>query len=63
MFGDALRSMQAELVRFDATARVIRFAPEVPLPAVLIQKIVRFRFAEIDGAVAAAQSKISYQRR
>lgn len=52
MFGDALRVFTSELAGFDATRRVIRFAPERPLPAALIRRIVRFRLAEIDAAAA-----------
>lgn len=50
MFGDALRTMKADLAGFDATARVVRFAPEAPLPAAMLRKIVRFRLAEIAAA-------------
>lgn len=50
MFGQALRVLQPELARFDATTRVLRFPPDRPLPAALVRKIVRFRLAEIDAA-------------
>jgi uncharacterized protein YdhG (YjbR/CyaY superfamily) len=63
MFGDALRTFKAELARFDATSRVVRFAPDAPLPAALVRKIVRFRLAEIDAAKAPTRSKESRQRR
>lgn len=63
MFGDALRTLKSELERFDATSRVVRFAPDAPLPAALLRKIVRFRLAEIDAAEAPAHSKASRQRR
>ena len=63
MFGDALRSMKAHLARFDATARVVRFAPDAPLPPALVRKIVRFRLAEIAAAETPTRSKASRQRR
>lgn len=49
MFGDALRSLAQELEGYDATARVVRFPPETPLPEALVRKIVRLRLAEIDA--------------
>lgn len=56
MFGDALRTLKAELACFDATSRVVRFAPDAPLPAALLRKIVRLRLAEIDAPRPARKS-------
>jgi uncharacterized protein YdhG (YjbR/CyaY superfamily) len=49
MFGEALTALGPELAGYDASRRVVRFAPEHPLPAALVQRIVRFRLAEIDA--------------
>lgn len=62
MFGDALRTMRQELTRFDTTSRVIRFAPDAPLPAALVRRIVRFRLAEIDST-RPARPHAARQRR
>jgi uncharacterized protein YdhG (YjbR/CyaY superfamily) len=49
MFGDALRVVRDELAGYDASDRVVRFAPDQPLPTALVQRIVRHRLAEIDA--------------
>lgn len=52
MFGDALRAFEDEFARFDVSRRVVRFAPDKPLPAALVRKVVRHRLAEIDAQTA-----------
>jgi uncharacterized protein YdhG (YjbR/CyaY superfamily) len=49
MFGDALRTLKAELAGIESTARVVRFSPAAPPPDALVRKIVRIRLAEIDA--------------
>lgn len=48
MQGDAMKVFSDELRTYDAGSRIIRFTPEEPLPAHLVEKIVLFRKAEID---------------
>ena len=49
MVGDALVELRAQFARFDASRRVVRFAPDSPIPAALVRKVVRLRLAEIDA--------------
>lgn len=49
MFGEALHALGRDLAGFDATARVVRFTPDKPLPARLVRRIVRHRLAEIEA--------------
>ena len=49
MHGAVLTTHRHDLASFDTSSTVIRFAPDQPLPAVLIRKLVRARLAEIDG--------------
>lgn len=49
MHGAVLKQHRAELAAHDASRTVVRFTPERPLPAALVRKLVRARFAEIDG--------------
>ena len=39
-----------ELADYDTSKGTVRFAPDQPLPRYLVQKLVRARMAEIDGA-------------
>lgn len=48
MQGDALKSLSDELEAYDAGSRIVRFTPENPLPAGLVERIVKFRQTEID---------------
>lgn len=50
MQGDAMKSLSDELNAYDAGSRIIRFTPEEPLPTSLVEKVVRFRQAEIDDS-------------
>jgi uncharacterized protein YdhG (YjbR/CyaY superfamily) len=47
MFGDALRAFAEDFAGFDVGNRVVRFAPNHPIPDELIRKVVRYRLAEI----------------
>jgi len=49
MQGNAMKAFAAELAPYETGSRIIRFTPEQPLPDVLIEKIVRYRQAEIDN--------------
>lgn len=49
MQGQALSRHAAELARFDTSTTVIRFAPESPIPAELVGRIVRARMNEIEA--------------
>jgi uncharacterized protein YdhG (YjbR/CyaY superfamily) len=49
MQGDAMKALAHELGSYDTGSRIIRFAPDKPLPAELVEKIVRLRQAEIDS--------------
>ena len=42
----AIRVHQSELTRHDLTKGTIRFAPDKPLPATLVKKLVKTRLAE-----------------
>ena len=48
MQGDAMKSISQELESYDAGSRIIRFTPEKPLPADLVERVVKFRQTEID---------------
>lgn len=63
MFGDALRVLKPELTGFDATTRVVRYAPDAPLPDALVEQVVRIRLAEIDMQTDRAGSKAARLRR
>ncbi len=49
MFGDALIVLRDDRATFDVSAKVVRFTPECPLPAELIEKVVQVRLAEIEA--------------
>jgi uncharacterized protein YdhG (YjbR/CyaY superfamily) len=44
--GGIVESMKAELKKYETSKGTIRFAPERPLPASLVRKIVRARLAQ-----------------
>jgi uncharacterized protein YdhG (YjbR/CyaY superfamily) len=44
-----LESFRADLSEFDLSKGTIRFQPERPLPADLVEKLVHARMAEIDS--------------
>ena len=46
--------LEKELARFDVSRGTIRFAPDTPIPATLVRKLVRARIAE-RAAVASAR--------
>ena len=48
MDGSTVAAHQAELKGFDTSKGTIRFAPEKPLPASLVRKLVKARIAEND---------------
>jgi uncharacterized protein YdhG (YjbR/CyaY superfamily) len=48
MQGDAMKSFSGELKPYDTGSRIIRFVADKPLPQELVERIVRFRQAEID---------------
>lgn len=49
MFGDALRVLADDLARYDTSNTVVRFSPERPLPAPLVERIVAIRVGEIEA--------------
>jgi uncharacterized protein YdhG (YjbR/CyaY superfamily) len=49
MYGDVLKTFKEELTPFDTSNTVIRFAPDKPLPAPLVKKLVKARQAELDA--------------
>jgi uncharacterized protein YdhG (YjbR/CyaY superfamily) len=49
MQGNAMKSFNQDLKPYDTGRRIIRFTPGSPLPADLVEKIVRFRQNEIDS--------------
>lgn len=53
MQGDAMKSLAKELEGYDTGSRVIRFTPASPLPVQLVERVVRFRQAEIDAKLKA----------
>ena len=57
MFGDALRVFAEDFRRFDVGRRVVRFAPERPIPAALVRKLVRHRLGEIDAPRLPARGR------
>ena len=46
MSGSTVGTLKKELVGYDTSQGTIRFAPEAPLPASLIRKLVKARMAE-----------------
>ncbi|MDJ0336096.1 MAG: iron chaperone [Rhodoglobus sp.] len=48
MQGDAMKALSDELKTHNVGSRIVRFTPEKPLQISLVEKIVRFRQAEID---------------
>ena len=50
LYGGAVAKFTAELKGYDVSKGTIRFAPEKPLPASLVRKIVKARIADIDKA-------------
>jgi uncharacterized protein YdhG (YjbR/CyaY superfamily) len=48
MQGDAMKSVANELKNFNTGSRIIRFSQQDPLPRDILEKILRFRQAEID---------------
>jgi len=49
MHGDVLKRHRRDLAAFDTSSTVIRFTPEMPLPAALVRKLVLARLTEIDA--------------
>lgn len=49
MRGAALKILEEELAEYDTSNTIIRFTPDVPLPAALVKKVVTLRMNEIDA--------------
>jgi uncharacterized protein YdhG (YjbR/CyaY superfamily) len=52
MRGSALEALKDGLEAFDTSNTVVRFAPDEPLPASLVKKIVEARLGEIEEEAA-----------
>jgi uncharacterized protein YdhG (YjbR/CyaY superfamily) len=52
MRGSALEALKDGLEAFDTSNTVVRFAPDEPLPASLVKKIVEVRLGEIEEKAA-----------
>jgi uncharacterized protein YdhG (YjbR/CyaY superfamily) len=52
MRGAALETLGDDLEAYETSSTVIRFAPDEPLPAPLVKKIVEVRIGEIEGKAA-----------
>lgn len=52
MRGSALEALGDDLEAYETSSTVIRFAPDEPLPASLVKKIVEVRIGEIEGKAA-----------
>lgn len=50
IYGMSAEAHQDELAAFDTSKGTIRFQPAKPLPAALVEKLVKARIAEIDSA-------------
>jgi uncharacterized protein YdhG (YjbR/CyaY superfamily) len=54
MRGSALEALAGDLEAYDTSKKVIRFAPNKPLPASLVKKIVEVRLSEIEAKTPPA---------
>ncbi len=52
-----IEDLRAALEPFDVSKGTIRFRPDAPLPAALVEKIVAARLAEIEGRAAGPGGK------
>lgn len=52
MRGSALEALGDDLEAYETSSTVTRFAPDEPLPASLVKKIVEVRIGEIEGKAA-----------
>jgi uncharacterized protein YdhG (YjbR/CyaY superfamily) len=52
MRGSALEALKDDLEAYDTSNTVVRFAPNRPLPASLVKKIVEARLGEIEAKTA-----------
>jgi uncharacterized protein YdhG (YjbR/CyaY superfamily) len=52
-----MEAHQEELAGYDTSKGTVRFAPEKPLPAALVTKLVRARIAENDALALAAKAR------
>ena len=57
-----IESNAAALANFDTDKGTIRFAPDKPLPAALVKKIVKARIAEIEARAASKKATKSKER-
>ena len=48
MRGSALKVLEDDLEAYDTSGTVVRFAPDEPLPASLVRKIIEIRLGEIE---------------
>jgi uncharacterized protein YdhG (YjbR/CyaY superfamily) len=49
MSGTVMRTLAADLARYETSKGTIRFAAAKPLPSTLVRKIVKTRMAELQG--------------
>ena len=52
MRGSALEALEDDLEAYDTSNTVVRFAPNKPLPASLVKRIVEIRLGEIEAKTA-----------
>jgi uncharacterized protein YdhG (YjbR/CyaY superfamily) len=49
MSGTVMRTLAADLARYETSKGTIRFPAAKPLPSTLVRKIVKTRMAELQG--------------
>ena len=58
--GSTVEAHKKELERYDTSKGTIRFAPEKPLPAALVRKLVKARITQNDARRSARASHLSH---